>query len=148
VLILDPTALERVMSVSASYLPAGAIGRDPVLYTPEMSRQAQGMPTWAALKPLGHSGLTALAESRVARAQLAPIHSSSLQSLCEVGKEATAHWPGSLACAHRHCDPAIAKMRRRYGSICRVNDISRSRASIALSPNSGRRSGSAAMTAE
>jgi len=60
----------------------------------------------------------------------------------------TVHWPGSLACAHRHCDLAIAKIRRRYGSICRVNDISSSRASIALSPNSGRRSGSAAMTAE
>ncbi|MGH9217247.1 MAG: pyridoxal phosphate-dependent decarboxylase family protein [Acidimicrobiales bacterium] len=69
VLVRNPSALERVMSVSASYLPAGAIGRDPVLYTPEMSRRARGVPTWAALKSLGRSGLAALIESRVALAQ-------------------------------------------------------------------------------
>lgn len=69
VLVRNPSALERVMSVSAAYLPAGAIGQDPVLYTPEMSRRARGVPTWAALKSLGRSGLAALVESRVALAQ-------------------------------------------------------------------------------
>jgi len=39
VLIRNPTAVELVMSVSASSLPAGAIGRDPVLCTPELARR-------------------------------------------------------------------------------------------------------------
>jgi glutamate/tyrosine decarboxylase-like PLP-dependent enzyme len=69
VLVRNPSALERVMSVSATYLPAGEIGRDPLLYTPEMSRRARGVATWAVLKTLGRSGLAELVErtSRLAR---------------------------------------------------------------------------------
>jgi glutamate/tyrosine decarboxylase-like PLP-dependent enzyme len=69
VLVRNPSALERVMSVSATYLPAGEIGRDPLLYTPEMSRRARGVATWAVLKTLGRSGLADLVErtSRLAR---------------------------------------------------------------------------------
>jgi len=69
VLVRNPSALERVMSVSATYLPAGEIGRDPLLYTPEMSRRARGVATWAVLKALGRSGLADLVErtSRLAR---------------------------------------------------------------------------------
>ena len=69
VLVRKPSALERVMSVSATYLPAGEIGRDPLLYTPEMSRRARGVATWAVLKTLGRSGLAELIErtSQLAR---------------------------------------------------------------------------------
>jgi glutamate/tyrosine decarboxylase-like PLP-dependent enzyme len=69
VLVRHPAALERVMSVSASYLPAGEIGRDPLLYTPEMSRRARGVPTWAVLKTLGRSGLADLIENTASLAR-------------------------------------------------------------------------------
>jgi glutamate/tyrosine decarboxylase-like PLP-dependent enzyme len=69
VLVRNPSALERVMSVSASYLPGGEIGRDPVLYTPEMSRRARGVPTWAVLQALGRSGLAELIERTVTLAR-------------------------------------------------------------------------------
>ncbi len=65
VLVRNPSALERVMSVSAAYLPDGEIGQDPVLYTPELSRRARGVPTWAVLKALGRSGLAELIERTV-----------------------------------------------------------------------------------
>jgi glutamate/tyrosine decarboxylase-like PLP-dependent enzyme len=65
VLVRNPSHLERVMSVSAAYLPDGEIGRDPVLYTPELSRRARGIPTWAVLKSLGRAGLAELVERTV-----------------------------------------------------------------------------------
>jgi glutamate/tyrosine decarboxylase-like PLP-dependent enzyme len=61
-LVRDPSSLEKAMSVAASYLPAGEIGQDPMLYTPEISRRARGVPTWAVLKTLGRSGLADLIE--------------------------------------------------------------------------------------
>jgi len=61
-LVRDPSALERTMSVSAAYLPEGEIGRDPILYTLELSRRARGVPTWAVLRTLGRSGLAELVE--------------------------------------------------------------------------------------
>ncbi|MGH8875139.1 MAG: pyridoxal phosphate-dependent decarboxylase family protein [Acidimicrobiia bacterium] len=69
VLVRNPSALERVMSVSAAYLPEGQIGQDPMLYTPELSRRARGVPTWAVLKTLGRSGLAALVERTVTLAR-------------------------------------------------------------------------------
>jgi glutamate/tyrosine decarboxylase-like PLP-dependent enzyme len=65
VLVRNPSHLERVMSVSAAYLPEGEIGRDSLLYAPEMSRRARGIPTWAVLKALGRSGLAELIERTV-----------------------------------------------------------------------------------
>lgn len=62
VLVRDPGALERAMSVSATYLTDGEIGRDPILYGLELSRRARGVPTWAALRSLGRSGLAELVE--------------------------------------------------------------------------------------
>jgi glutamate/tyrosine decarboxylase-like PLP-dependent enzyme len=56
-LVRDPSSLEKAMSVAASYLPPGEIGHDPMLYTPELSRRARGIPTWAVLRTLGRSGL-------------------------------------------------------------------------------------------
>jgi glutamate/tyrosine decarboxylase-like PLP-dependent enzyme len=69
-LVRDPSALERVMSIEASYLPEGQIGLDPGKYAPELSRRARGVPTWAVLKSLGRSGLAELVETTVRLAQL------------------------------------------------------------------------------
>ena len=64
-LVREPAALERVMTIEASYIPPGEIGLDPGLYTPELSRRARGVPTWAVLKALGREGLVALVERTV-----------------------------------------------------------------------------------
>jgi glutamate/tyrosine decarboxylase-like PLP-dependent enzyme len=64
-LVRDPSTLERVMSVAASYLPPGEIGQDPMLYTPEISRRARGVPTWAVLRTLGRTGLAEMIERTV-----------------------------------------------------------------------------------
>jgi glutamate/tyrosine decarboxylase-like PLP-dependent enzyme len=69
-LVKDPSALERVMSIEASYIPDGEIGLDPGLYTPELSRRARGIPTWAVLKSLGREGLSELINRTVRLAQL------------------------------------------------------------------------------
>lgn len=69
-LVKDPSALERVMSIEASYIPDGEIGLDPGLYTPELSRRARGIPTWAVLKSLGRDGLSELIHRTVRLAQL------------------------------------------------------------------------------
>jgi glutamate/tyrosine decarboxylase-like PLP-dependent enzyme len=61
-LVRSPSDLAEVMSVEASYLIEGEIGLDPGLYSPEMSRRARGVPTWAVLKYLGRSGLAELVE--------------------------------------------------------------------------------------
>lgn len=70
VIVRDPSPLERVMSVNASYLPEGEIGLDPMLYTPEMSRRARGIPTYAVLRSLGRSGLAELVDRTVRLARL------------------------------------------------------------------------------
>lgn len=69
VLVRDPSALERTMSVSATYLKDGEIGRDPILYGLELSRRARGLPTWAALRSLGRWGLAELIEHTCALAR-------------------------------------------------------------------------------
>ena len=69
VLVRDPSSLERVMSVDASYLLEGEIGHDPGLYTPELSRRARGVPTYAVLKSLGRSGLAELVDRTIDLAQ-------------------------------------------------------------------------------
>ncbi len=64
-LVRDPSSLERVMSIDASYIPPGEIGLDPALYSPELSRRARGIPTWAVLKSLGRTGLAELIDRTV-----------------------------------------------------------------------------------
>lgn len=59
--VRDPEALRAAMTVSAAYLPAGE-SRDPMDYTPEMSRRARGVEVWAALRSLGRAGLADLVE--------------------------------------------------------------------------------------
>lgn len=70
VMVRDPSPLEKVMSVNASYLLPGEIGLDPMLYTPEMSRRARGIPTYAVLRSLGRAGLAELVDRTVGLAQL------------------------------------------------------------------------------
>jgi glutamate/tyrosine decarboxylase-like PLP-dependent enzyme len=67
-IVRNPEALAREMNVSAAYLIGG--GHDPFFFTPEMSRRARGIPTWAVLKTLGRSGLVELVERTVDLAQL------------------------------------------------------------------------------
>jgi glutamate/tyrosine decarboxylase-like PLP-dependent enzyme len=52
-------ALRGAMSVSAAYLPVGAL-REACHYTPELSRRARGIDIWAALATLGRAGLADL----------------------------------------------------------------------------------------
>ena len=70
VMVRDPSSLERVMSVNADYLLPGEIGQDPGFYTPELSRRARGVPTYAVLRHLGRSGVVELIDRTVRLAQL------------------------------------------------------------------------------
>lgn len=53
--------LWAAMSASAAYLFEGQT-REPMHYTPEMSRRARGIEIWAALRSLGRAGLVDLIE--------------------------------------------------------------------------------------
>ncbi len=70
-------AHRRAMTIAASYLPMAAEGeRDPSHYVPELSRRARGFPTWAIIKHLGLSGISAMVDrhcevARVMAAKLA-----------------------------------------------------------------------------
>jgi glutamate/tyrosine decarboxylase-like PLP-dependent enzyme len=57
----QPEHLRTAMSATAAYL-AQNDQREPMHYTPEMSRRARGVEVWAALLSLGRSGLADLIE--------------------------------------------------------------------------------------
>jgi glutamate/tyrosine decarboxylase-like PLP-dependent enzyme len=57
----NPEYLHAAMSATAAYLIAGE-AREPLHYTPEMSRRARGVEIWAALLSLGRKGLAELIE--------------------------------------------------------------------------------------
>ncbi len=59
--VRDPEILRAAMSISAAYLTAGS-HREPMHYTPELSRRARGVEIWAALKSLGRTGLAEMIE--------------------------------------------------------------------------------------
>jgi len=61
VFVKDQQALIEAMSASAAYLPTTNM-RESFQYVPEMSREARGIPVWAALKCLGKKGLAELVE--------------------------------------------------------------------------------------
>jgi glutamate/tyrosine decarboxylase-like PLP-dependent enzyme len=63
-----PEAARRALSITAAYLPGGD-ARQPCDYTPESSRRARGVETWAALASLGRSGLRDLVERCCRHAQ-------------------------------------------------------------------------------
>jgi len=56
-----PEALRNAMATTAAYLSMGS-SREPLHYTPEMSRRSRGVEVWAALRSLGRSGVAALIE--------------------------------------------------------------------------------------
>lgn len=56
VFVRDKAALERAMSVTASYLPE-QVSRDPGANTPELSRRARGFAVWAVLRAFGRDGV-------------------------------------------------------------------------------------------
>jgi glutamate/tyrosine decarboxylase-like PLP-dependent enzyme len=62
VFVRDQQALGNALSASAAYLPETA-NREPMHFTPEMSREARGVPIWAALKSLGKAGLAKMINS-------------------------------------------------------------------------------------
>ena len=53
--------LQNALSVTAAYLPE-VTEPDPFFNTPEMSRRARGIDTWAAISSLGKNGVTDLIE--------------------------------------------------------------------------------------
>jgi glutamate/tyrosine decarboxylase-like PLP-dependent enzyme len=59
--VRNPETLKAAMSLSAAYLPQGD-RREPLAYTPEISRRARGVEIWAALRSLGRLGLSELIE--------------------------------------------------------------------------------------
>jgi len=65
----EPRALREALSVSAAYLP-DSVEAQPYFYTPEMSRRARGIETWAALYSLGQHGVIELIDRCCNYAQL------------------------------------------------------------------------------
>lgn len=66
--VADAAAMQRAMSVHASYLLTST-GVDPHERVPEMSRRARGVPVWAALASLGADGVRGLVRRLVDGAQ-------------------------------------------------------------------------------
>ena len=69
VICKDARKLQEALSVSAAYLP-DSIEPEPYFYTPEMSRRARGIETWAALYSMGQSGVINLIERCCTYAEL------------------------------------------------------------------------------
>lgn len=57
----NPAHLRGAMAATAAYL-AQSDQREPMHYTPEMSRRARGVEIWAALRSLGRAGLAEMIE--------------------------------------------------------------------------------------
>lgn len=68
ILCRHPDALVSALQNSGDYITYGD-RRDPMLYTPEMSRRARGVELWATMKFLGKSGIQTLVDRLCARAQ-------------------------------------------------------------------------------
>ncbi len=63
-IVRDANALKSAMTTSASYLPQQQEeDRVPCYLVPELSRRARGLPTWAALKSLGRTGVVEMVRS-------------------------------------------------------------------------------------
>ncbi len=61
--VRDAEAHRMAMTLATSYLPAGGgLARDPIDWTPELSRRARGFAVYAALRELGRDGLAELVE--------------------------------------------------------------------------------------
>lgn len=60
-LVRDDAALRGAMGTGAAYLQESPV-REPMHYTPELSRRGRAVEVWAALRTLGRSGVTELIE--------------------------------------------------------------------------------------
>ena len=70
VIVRDRDAQRASMASQAAYLMhTNGRERDPFEYVPEFSRRSRGIPVYAALRYLGTSGVAAMIENGVARAQ-------------------------------------------------------------------------------
>jgi glutamate/tyrosine decarboxylase-like PLP-dependent enzyme len=65
----DPQVLQNALSVSAAYLP-DSVEPEPYFNTPEMSRRARAIDTWAAIYSLGRRGVVDLIERCCSLAEL------------------------------------------------------------------------------
>ncbi len=68
VLCRHPEALVSALQNSGDYIIYGE-QRDPMLYTPEMSRRARGIELWATMKFLGRSGIRDLVDQLCTKAK-------------------------------------------------------------------------------
>jgi len=68
VLVRDREALRGAMGTGAAYLQESPV-REPMHYTPELSRRARGVEVWAALRTLGRSGVEELVDRCCAHAR-------------------------------------------------------------------------------
>lgn len=85
VICKEATALQNALSVSAAYLPE-TTEPEPYFYTPEMSKRARAIDTWAALYSLGKNGVIDLVERCCALAKrfAANLESAGFDILNEV----------------------------------------------------------------
>lgn len=60
--VADREAHHAAMSVKATYLQQGEAVREPLDWNPEFSRRARAVPTYAALRALGRSGVAELVD--------------------------------------------------------------------------------------
>jgi glutamate/tyrosine decarboxylase-like PLP-dependent enzyme len=67
--VRDAQALKAAMAITAEYLPTAGEQRNPADFTPELSRRARGVETWAALRTLGRAGVAELIERNCAQAR-------------------------------------------------------------------------------
>jgi glutamate/tyrosine decarboxylase-like PLP-dependent enzyme len=132
-LVRDPSSLEKAMSVAASYLPAGEIGQDPMLYTPEISRRARGVPTWAVLKTLGRSGLVDLIERTAhhARRFAGRLEAAGFEILNEVVLNQVL-----IGCVDQAAADRLAYLIREDGTLFAGPTVWQDRAAIRISVSS------------
>ncbi|HEY0433176.1 MAG TPA: pyridoxal-dependent decarboxylase [Chitinophagaceae bacterium] len=61
VFVRNRIRLINAMTSGAAYLPTGDV-REPFQFVPELSREARGIPVWAALRSLGRNGIREIVE--------------------------------------------------------------------------------------
>lgn len=68
-LVKNAEALRSAMSISASYITSTPGKRQPIEFTPELSRRARGVEIWTAIASLGREGIAEIVERCCAHAQ-------------------------------------------------------------------------------
>ena len=60
--VRDAGAMRSALAITAEYLPPPGEKRFPADFTPELSRRARGVDTWAVLRHLGRKGVAEMIE--------------------------------------------------------------------------------------